>query len=106
MRRPVQPANSGKTQNQGSRDPYAPHTNAKGVIQKVYQYLASYHTDDEADELGEEPVFTTILGKKWLLSTDLFLAQSAVWMTKPFSISKQSTKPIWISFIPCVPVPR
>lgn len=44
------------------------HTNAKAVIQKVYQHLAGYHTDDEADELGKEPVFTTILGKKRLAS--------------------------------------
>lgn len=44
------------------------HTNAQAVVQKVYQHLAGYHTDDEAEELGREPVFTAILEKKRLAS--------------------------------------
>ncbi|SFG14048.1 IS1380 family transposase [Sporolactobacillus nakayamae] len=44
------------------------HTNADAVIQKIYQHLAGYHTDDQADELGTEPVFTTLLGKDRLAS--------------------------------------
>ncbi|MFT8318038.1 MAG: IS1380 family transposase [Sporolactobacillus sp.] len=44
------------------------HTNAAVVIQKIYQHLAGYHTDDQADELGTEPVFTSLLGKDRLAS--------------------------------------
>ncbi|WKB36193.1 transposase [Terrilactibacillus sp. S3-3] len=47
---------------------HAVHSNAKVVIQKIYQHLAGYHTDDQADELGTEPVFTTVTGKKRLAS--------------------------------------
>jgi len=44
------------------------HSNAEVVIQKIYQHLAGYHTDDQADELGTEPVFTTLMGKDRLAS--------------------------------------
>jgi hypothetical protein len=44
------------------------HPNHEVVIQKVYQHLAGYHTDDQSDELREEPVFTTILEKERLAS--------------------------------------
>ncbi|TGA95364.1 IS1380 family transposase [Sporolactobacillus shoreae] len=52
------------------KDPvfHAIHSNAEVVIQKIYQHLAGYHTDDQADELGTEPVFTTLLGKDRLAS--------------------------------------
>ncbi|HHU19967.1 MAG TPA: IS1380 family transposase, partial [Bacilli bacterium] len=44
------------------------HPNPDVVIQKIYQHLAGYHTDDHADELKHEPMFTTILDKKQLAS--------------------------------------
>jgi hypothetical protein len=44
------------------------HTNADTVIQKIYQHLAGHHTDDQADELGTKPVFTTLFGKDRLAS--------------------------------------
>lgn len=47
---------------------HALHSNAQVIIQKVYQHLAGYHTDDQADELGTEPLLTTLLGKKRLAS--------------------------------------
>ncbi|WP_353947865.1 IS1380 family transposase [Sporolactobacillus sp. Y61] len=47
---------------------HARHTNPKVVIQKIYQHLAGYHTDDQADELGTDPIFTTLLEKKHLAS--------------------------------------
>lgn len=44
------------------------HSNVEVVIQKIYQHLAGYHTDDQADELRTEPVFTTVTGKGQLAS--------------------------------------
>ncbi|WP_047152870.1 IS1380 family transposase [Aneurinibacillus tyrosinisolvens] len=44
------------------------HTNEDVMIQKIYQHLVGYHTDDHADELKNEPVFTTILEKERLAS--------------------------------------
>ncbi|MFD2615905.1 transposase, partial [Terrilactibacillus laevilacticus] len=44
------------------------HANDEVVIQKIYQHIAGYHTDDHADELKREPMFTTILGKDQLAS--------------------------------------
>lgn len=44
------------------------HFNHDVVIQKVYQHITGYHTDDHADELKHEPMFTTILDKKELAS--------------------------------------
>ncbi|WP_344909997.1 transposase, partial [Amphibacillus indicireducens] len=44
------------------------HPNPDVVIQKIYQHLAGYHTDDHADELKHEPMFTKILDKKQLAS--------------------------------------
>ncbi|WP_344909918.1 transposase, partial [Amphibacillus indicireducens] len=32
------------------------HPNPDVVIQKIYQHLAGYHTDDHADELKHEPM--------------------------------------------------
>lgn len=44
------------------------HTNSDIAIQKIYQNIAGYHTDDNADELINDPAFTAILGKKALAS--------------------------------------
>ncbi len=44
------------------------HKNEDIVIQKIYQSIAGYHTDDSADELRVDPTFTTILDKKNLAS--------------------------------------
>ena len=37
-------------------------------MQVVYQYMASYFTDDCADELKDDPVFRSILEKDSLAS--------------------------------------
>lgn len=44
------------------------HPDHEGVIQKIYQHITGYHTDDRADELTYEPMFTTILDKDRLAS--------------------------------------
>ena len=44
------------------------HTNHDVVIYKIYQHITGYHTDDRADELKHELMFTTILDKKPLAS--------------------------------------
>jgi hypothetical protein len=44
------------------------HPNADVVIQKIYQHLGGYHTDDHADDLHAEPLLTTILAKERLAS--------------------------------------
>lgn len=44
------------------------HTDSKNAIQKIYQLIAGYFQDDDADELTSDPVFTTILGKDALAS--------------------------------------
>lgn len=46
------------------------HSNAEIVIQKIYQHLAGYHTDDQTGELGTEPVFMPFLGKDGLVSQE------------------------------------
>lgn len=33
-------------------------------MQKIYQTIAEYFQDDDADELTTDPVFTSVLGKK------------------------------------------
>ena len=38
------------------------------IIQKIYQHIAGYHTDDHADELKREPLFTKIMDKDRLAS--------------------------------------
>lgn len=40
------------------------HTNEDIVLQKIYQNIAGYHTDDNADKLRVDPSLTTILVKK------------------------------------------
>ena len=44
------------------------HTDDKLLMQVVYQYMASYFTDDCADELKDDPVFRSILEKDSLAS--------------------------------------
>lgn len=44
------------------------HTDSKNAIQKIYQLIAGYFQDDDADELTSDPVFTTILDKSSLAS--------------------------------------
>ncbi|RFA34257.1 hypothetical protein CAI16_11755 [Virgibacillus dokdonensis] len=44
------------------------HSNDEVVIQKIYQHITCCHTDDHADELKHEPMFTTILKKDQLAS--------------------------------------
>ena len=44
------------------------HPNSDVVLQKVYQHLAAYHTDDHADNLAVEPLLTALFGKDRLAS--------------------------------------
>lgn len=44
------------------------HENEDVILQKIYQIIAGYHTDDSADELRFDPTFTTVLGKEKLAS--------------------------------------
>ena len=44
------------------------HKDHQNLCQMVYQTMAGYFEDDDADELTNEPVFTKILGKKALAS--------------------------------------
>ncbi|MBA3924077.1 MAG: IS1380 family transposase [Nostocaceae cyanobacterium] len=44
------------------------HPNSDVVIQKIYQHVAGYHTDDHADDLQAEPLLTAILAKERLAS--------------------------------------
>jgi len=44
------------------------HPNADVVIQKIYQHVGGYHTDDHADDLHAEPLLTSILDKARLAS--------------------------------------
>jgi len=44
------------------------HTDTENMMQKIYQTVAAYFQDDDADELTHDPVFNAILGKKELAS--------------------------------------
>lgn len=44
------------------------HTDAKNLLQKIYQQLAGYFTDDDSDELTDDPIFTNLLDKDSLAS--------------------------------------
>jgi uncharacterized protein YneR len=44
------------------------HTDTENLMQKIYQTVAAYFQDDDADELTHDPVFNAILGKKELAS--------------------------------------
>ncbi|WP_425549057.1 transposase [Amphibacillus indicireducens] len=47
---------------------YLEHPNHDVIIQKIFQHISGYHTDDHMDELKHEPIFTTILAKRRLNS--------------------------------------
>lgn len=44
------------------------HDNHDVIMQKVYQHLSGYHTDDAADDLQVEPAFLSIFSKERLAS--------------------------------------
>jgi len=44
------------------------HTDDQNLMQMILQIISAYFTDDCADELTEDPVFTAILGKPFLAS--------------------------------------
>lgn len=44
------------------------HKDNENAMQKIYQIIAGYFQDDDADELTTDPVFTSVLGKKKLAS--------------------------------------
>lgn len=44
------------------------HIDSDNMMQKIYQSIASYFQDDDADELTTDPVFNAILNKKGLAS--------------------------------------
>jgi hypothetical protein len=44
------------------------HPNSDVVVQKVYQHLAGYHTDEHADDLYAEPLLTAMMNKERLAS--------------------------------------
>lgn len=44
------------------------HSNSDIAIQKIYQNIAGYHTDDNSDELTIDPAFKAVLGKESLAS--------------------------------------
>ena len=50
------------------RRTYREHSDDSILLQLIYQNIAGYFTDDNADHLFHEPIFTTLLGKKRLAS--------------------------------------
>lgn len=38
------------------------------MLQKIYQQISGYYSDDDSDELTYDPVFTDILGNQALAS--------------------------------------
>lgn len=44
------------------------HKDAQNLLQKIYQQLAGYFTDDDSDELTNDPIFTNLLDKDSLAS--------------------------------------
>ena len=47
---------------------YRLHKDSENLLQEIYQTIAGYFQDDDADELTNDPVFSTILEKKTLAS--------------------------------------
>lgn len=45
------------------------HKNEDVLLQKIYQRIAGYTTDDNSDELRYDPTLITILGKKCISFT-------------------------------------
>ncbi len=48
------------------------HPNSDVALQKIYQHIAGYHTDDHADDLYNEPLLATLLGKNASLHNQHF----------------------------------
>ena len=44
------------------------HPNSDVAMQKIYQHLCGYHTDDHADDLANEPLLTKMMEKQRLAS--------------------------------------
>ena len=44
------------------------HKDGENLLQKMYQQLAGYFTDDDSDELTCDPIFTNLLDKEYLAS--------------------------------------
>jgi hypothetical protein len=44
------------------------HKDSENLLQKMYQQLAGYFTDDDSDELTTDPIFTNLLDKDLLAS--------------------------------------
>lgn len=44
------------------------HKDADNLLQKIYQQIAGYFTDDDSDELTNDPIFTNLLDKQALAS--------------------------------------
>ena len=44
------------------------HTDDSNLLQRIYQQIAGYFQDDDADELAKDPIFTQLLGKDRLAS--------------------------------------
>ena len=44
------------------------HTDDKNLMQRIYQIIAGYFNDNDADELTNDPVFCAVLGKDALAS--------------------------------------
>lgn len=44
------------------------HPNSDVALQKIYQHLCGYHTDDHADDLSHEPLLTALMAKERLAS--------------------------------------
>ena len=44
------------------------HKDNENLLQKIYQQLAGYFTDDDSDELTTDPIFTSLLNKDSLAS--------------------------------------
>lgn len=44
------------------------HKDDENLLQKIYQQLAGYFTDDDSDELTTDPIFTNLLNKDTLAS--------------------------------------
>lgn len=44
------------------------HTDPENLLQMIYQTIAAYYRDDDADELTDDPVMTAVLGKETLAS--------------------------------------
>ena len=44
------------------------HTDPENLLQMIYQTIAAYHRDNDADELTNDPIMTSVLGKEALAS--------------------------------------